>query len=381
MSQSRHLAVMTGSAALLVLLPLAAVLYLRKRRSKHSLPRIDQYERVGHVQQLYVYPIKACEGVPVDSLQATVGGLCTVDGLFDRSFCVVDATQKVLNSIRCRAIGGIHIRIVRCPNGTVAQQPTVDSCATVRVCIELSYPLEPEVAPILVPVWPEKPTDARILKGAFLNDHFEGVDCGDPVAEWLQHVLESPGARLVQHVPSIRLRPANSVNKHSAAYEQEFQIMYQNYCDLHLITKASILALNEEVRSKRSAESAVQVDGRNFRPNVLVDDSPGAWHEDAWKHVWIGGCVFEQIQNCFRCPNTTVSKVIEKENKETGLKRKRLMGTSEPLNTLRTFRRSTDTVEDQRVKGSPFFGCLMGTRKAGKFNVGDQVYAVLVDKI
>lgn len=374
MTITGRLTLMAGSGLLLVLLPLAAVLYMRKKRFKQLGPAVDRYEEVGRVQQLFVYPIKGCEGVPVDVLVATTGGLCTPDRVFDRSFCVVDSKRKVLNSIRCRAIGGVHIRIIGKPH-----QSTDDP--SIQAWLKLSYPLEPEAGTMMVPVYATPPSDSRLLKGAFMNDEFEGIDCGDQVAEWFAHVLQTPDARLVQHASSKKYRAANSVGKKSAAFEQQFQIMYQNYSDLHLITKPSVIALNKQVRLRQATSASdmdgdrkppVEVDGRNFRPNVIVDETAGAWVEDQWSFVRIGDCVLQQIQNCFRCANTTVSNVIETESQ-----RKRLVGTSEPLQTLRTFRRSTDRAEDQRVKGSPFFGCLMGTRRSGQFSVGDSVWAVI----
>lgn len=362
---------------------------MRRNRSKSKskqLPDVSEYEKVGQIDQLLVYPIKACEGVLVKRLIADLGGLRTEEGLFDRSYCILNKDQKVLNSIRCRAIGGINIDILSFTNPLVVehlrshpneQQQLPNSCQT---WLKLHYPIEPKFGFCLVPVLKEKPSNAVILKGSFTRDEFEGIDCGDRVSKWLELVLDIPEPRLLQFVNSLNYRPSNSYGKYSADFENEFKIMYQNYCDLHLICRKSVDALNQKVKTVKPDQD-IKVSGLNFRPNLIVSHTIEAWHEDNWAYVMLGECVLEQIQNCFRCNNTTVSEIVEKVSQMTGVMRHKLVGTNEPLNTLKQFRRSKYEEDDKRVKGSPFFGCLLGTRKEGTFQVGDPVLAVIDQKI
>lgn len=87
---------------------------------------------------------------------------------------------------------------------------------------------------------------------------------------------------------------------------------------------------------------------------------------DHWRHIRVGrDTEFLQIENCFRCANTT----IEDDNRK------------EPIYTLRKFRRSKIASEDKRVASAPFFGCLLGTMKEGRIRVGDTVDAILVSII
>lgn len=57
----------------------AAFLYLtKKRRSK--------YQKVGAVSELYIYPVKSCKGIKVDSLRCTKLGV-EYEGVRDR-YCM-----------------------------------------------------------------------------------------------------------------------------------------------------------------------------------------------------------------------------------------------------------------------------------------------------
>ena len=59
-------------------LPLLAFTYYKWRQRK--LRKIEHYEQVGHVAGLYVYPVKSCAGISLETAE------CFTEGLqFDRS--------------------------------------------------------------------------------------------------------------------------------------------------------------------------------------------------------------------------------------------------------------------------------------------------------
>lgn len=360
------LIVLTGGGMLIALI-CSGFRLLRNKQAKSlwNKPCDEDFELVGEVSRLFLYPVKGCAGVEVSSIKVTSHGLQSEHGILDRSFFVMK-DQRVLNSIRCRAISYIQIRIV-----------LID----LNPAIELSYPIEKRFGTVLVPLMQQLPRNAKIIEAKFQKNNFKGVDCGDNAANWLGQVLGLTEVRLAQHLPSLCYRSANSVGKRSIEYEQEFKILYQNYTDLHMISEESLQALNLRLANDGSPEGVEQVDGLNFRPNVFVKNTLEAWHEDRWAHIRIGcDCELEQVENCFRCMNTTISK-LQTENTETIKQRVKVVATKEPLNTLRKFRRAKNEDEDKRVQHSPFFGCLMGTRRPGLIKVGDQVKAVIVEEV
>ena len=372
----RQLSLLTLTGGGLLLALYGAIRLLRRKSKKFSWkkPKDEEFELVGKVSRLFIYPIKGCSAVEVDSIRVTSHGLQSKHGVFDRSFFILDKNQRVLNSILCRAIGSVQVRIVD-TNSSLA--------------LELSCLLEPHLGTVHVPLIHELSPDARIVEGKFQKDNFKGVDCGDIVAAWLKEVLDVPEARLAQHLPSLSFRPANSVGKRTTNYEREFKIIYQNYTDLHLIAESSLEALNQRLSDQGKPEGVKNIDGLNFRPNLFIKDTPETWHEDRWAHVRIGDeCELEQVGNCFRCMNTTISKTkfsnfesVDSEDVGAQKHKPKLVATKEPLNTLRQFRRAKNEEEDKRVKHSPFFGCLMGTRRPGLIRVTDRVKAVIVDQV
>lgn len=58
---------------------------------------------VYHVKELYIYPIKSCQGIPVDHLQLTDSGI-----LYDRMFCLV-SKGNVLTMRKCHKLATLRL--------------------------------------------------------------------------------------------------------------------------------------------------------------------------------------------------------------------------------------------------------------------------------
>jgi uncharacterized protein YcbX len=102
---------------------------------------------------------------------------------------------------------------------------------------------------------------------------------------------------------------------------------------------------------------------RNFRPNIIVTDCP-QYTEDNWLFININDLHFKYLLECSRCLLTTV-------NTENGKIE------SEPLETLRKYRLSSDT---SRFGQSPLFGIYLGPENKGTVNINDTVYAEIKTK-
>lgn len=164
----------------------------------------------------------------------------------------------------------------------------------------------------------------------------QGVDCGDEVARWLEEAIDVQGARLLQFLDGLDLRPARSSGKRSADIEAKYPIMYQNYSSVHLTTTSSLVELNAKIAANSGPDAVITAD--HFRANIRVSTSV-PWDEDHWAYIRFdrdgqrqviedgsecsSSAELFQLQNCERCIQTTVSR-------DTGVQDK------EPIKTLKT---------------------------------------------
>lgn len=88
-----------------------------------------------------------------------------------------------------------------------------------------------------------------------------------------------------------------------------------------LCTQSSLDALNDKLDAP--------IPMLRFRPNLVIDGDFPAHAEDHWQQISIGEAIFDVAKPCVRCVFTTVDP-------DTGIRDPR----SEPLNTLKTYRRS-----------------------------------------
>lgn len=217
---------------------------------------------------------------------------------------------------------------------------------------------------IKIPIKVKLEEDDEIEEGEFKNRKMKGVVCSRKINEFFSDYLATP-VKLLQHLPELEYRPANSVKKINESEEKKYNIMFQNYVDFHFISIQSLDLLNQKIAENSGSSNTVS--GLNFRPNMFVTDTFEPFQEDKWKYIKFrdNTTKFVQIENCFRCANTTIEDGQRKE----------------PLHTLRKFRRSRFKEEDKRVNSAPFFGVLCGTLNEGIIRKDDKIEAVLVDFI
>lgn len=158
----------------------------------------------------------------------------------------------------------------------------------------------------------------------------------DSAHAWFSDYLESP-VRLVYMPDSVR----RAVNPERA--KGEGIVSFADGYPLMVLSEASLAELNsrlpEPVRMNR------------FRPNLVVQGA-GAFEEDSWARVRIGGVEYFGVKQCDRCVMTTVSP----ERGEFDGK--------EPLRTLSTYR---------KFDGQVCFGRYMIPASPGGVRVGDPV--------
>jgi uncharacterized protein YcbX len=267
---------------------------------------------MARVSGLFVYPIKSCRGIAVDSAELTARGLA-----YDRRYMLVDASGRFLTQRRhprmalietVFAEGGIE---VRAPGRDPLRLPLGLAAAEHETC--------------RVKVW---------------NDSVEATLAGAETNIWFSELL-GLACGLV-YLADHQHRP---VSNGAAAFDDE--VSFADGAPALLISEASLAELNRRL--------AIPVGINRFRPNLVVTaDQPHA--EDAWSEITIGTARLQVAWPCSRCILTTV-------NPETGERDP----ANEPIKTLQLYRRRERNV---------YFGQNLIPRALGTIAVGAECVIV-----
>ena len=159
------------------------------------------------------------------------------------------------------------------------------------------------------------------------DDHLRGVtiwrdtlrvpDAGDAAAQWVSEFIGKP-TRLV-HVPLERAR-----HTQAGFGEDADRVAFADGFPLLLIGQASLDDIS--ARIGRPQEML------RFRPNLVIEGA-GAFAEDGWTRLRIGGIEFRVVKSCSRCILTTIDPATGERNADR-----------EPLATLSTYRQREDGV-------------------------------------
>ena len=229
---------------------------------------------------LYVYPIKSCAGISLDTSELIATGL-----RHDRRWMLVDGSGEFMSQ---RA----HPRLALISTHLSEEHLTVSAPGMP----DLRMPLQQENGNLIdVEVWGD------VNKGALV---------GEEADRWFGEFLRFP-CRLVRK-PDDDPRPVDSIYAQSgdqASFADGFAFL--------LISEASLDDLNSRLEDPLPMN--------RFRPNFVVSGCD-AYAEDGWGRLQIGGVPFRVAEGCPRCAITTTDQ-------ETGERGK------EPLRTLATYRK------------------------------------------
>ncbi|MDX1563200.1 MAG: MOSC domain-containing protein [Gammaproteobacteria bacterium] len=258
------------------------------------------------VSRNFVYPIKSCRGIEVESAELTPRGLA-----HDRRYMLIDANGRFLTQRRHPQMGRIEVAFddgayrVTAPGREALSLPfaldsAVDTVCRVKVWNDT---VEATLAPPEINIW---------------FSEFLGFACG------LVYLADD------QH---------RAVTNEAAEFDDE--VSFADGAPVLLISDASLAELNRRLTQP--------VTMRRFRPNLVVTaDKPHA--EDGWQRVKIGDAELDVGWPCARCVLTTIDP-------ETG---ERDPG-NEPMTTLTGYRRHN---------GGVHFGQNLLPRTLGRIDVG-----------
>jgi uncharacterized protein YcbX len=233
------------------------------------------------LSQLYVYPIKSCGGVALESAAVSATGLRN-----DRRWMLVDETGEFLSQRRLPRMALISVRLA--PGHLIVGAPGMPG---------LEVPLRPDTGDLVdVCVW---------------GHESRGAVVGEEADRWFGEFLEYP-CRLVY-------KPDDDVRLVDSPYaESGDQVGFADGFSFLLISEASLYDLNGRLQEP--------VPMNRFRPNLVVRGCE-PYAEDRWSRIRVGEVQFRVAEPCARCAITLVDQ-------KTGARGK------EPLRTLATYRKS-----------------------------------------
>jgi hypothetical protein len=236
------------------------------------------------VSALYVYPVKSCAGIAVQS--AEVGPLGFT---YDRRWMIVDANDEYVTQRKVKSL---------CRIGTAIDGASLTLTA-------------PEMPTLAIPTVGHANGPERRVR--VWDDRGCGNDQGKEAAEWITEFVsrESPGRyRLVfmDHVPWRYARQGHAAISFADGYP------------FLIISQASLGDLNSRLGEP------VPMD--RFRPNIVVEGCE-PYAEDGWKEILIARTVLQGQAPCARCVIVTVDQTTGENGKE-------------PLKTLTSYRKTPD---------------------------------------
>lgn len=236
------------------------------------------------VTELFIYPIKGCGGISLQSAEIDEFGLKG-----DRRFMIVDQSGQFMSqrkhpkmSLIRTKLEGMFINVGFEGMSDLTLEPSMES------------------NDIVVRIW---------------DDDVTATDMGEAASLWFSEVL---GQKV--HLVTIGQRYSRNVRIHGSIYSSKMH--FGDACPILVASQESLDDLNSRL------ESPITID--RFRPNMVISGAQ-PYDEDTWSYFRIGDQLFQFGKRCGRCTVTTI-------NQQTG------EGGKEPLKTLATYRKDDGNV-------------------------------------
>ncbi|MBK8020586.1 MAG: MOSC domain-containing protein [Chloroflexi bacterium] len=261
------------------------------------------------VTGLFVYPIKSCGGIRVSSAVVEPRGFA-----HDRRWLIVD------------------------PDGMFLTQRELPRMALIRTALEPDALVltAPETSTLRIPY---DQTGERVAVTIWRNSGVGAIDQGEVIGGWLSDTLKAT-VRLVRMADDT----VRQVDQRYAPRPTD-QVSFADGYPFLIISEESLDDLNNRLDEPLPMN--------RFRPNVVVRGG-GAYAEDTWRKIAMGGVTFEVVKPCARCAITTTDQETARRGKE-------------PLRTLAMYRDSERGV---------LFGQNLTCRGEGTLHVGDAVRVI-----
>ncbi|KAJ1929459.1 hypothetical protein IWQ60_001140 [Tieghemiomyces parasiticus] len=312
-------------------------------------------DRDIRVSQLFVYPVKSCRGISVQTALITKYGF-----RHDRYWVVTDENYRFLSQKDEGRLVLIQPTLHEDPPSLSSSNP---EGGPVKPYLALNV-VDGSQPEIRVPLYPDS-TELQALKPCKVTvflDQASGYDLGDEVAAWFSRFL-GRSVRLVRRA-EFEVRRIHTNVPSDELLEVPAQTAFANDAPFLLASEASMQDVNDHLDEK--------IDIRHFRPNIMVDGC-SAFEEEAWKRIHLQRLITTAegvtatpalvvdllvTSRCTRCPLTNT-------NPDTGVP----SPNHQPLKTIVNYRRVDP--------GAKFRGCFgmncVPVRLGQMISVGDWV--------
>jgi uncharacterized protein YcbX len=230
------------------------------------------------IAALYVYPVKSCRGIAIDTGQVTARGFA-----YDRRWMVVDDRGSVVTQRQVREL---------CLVDTALEGDSLVLAAEGAGSIRL--PAQHEEGPELeCSIWQHTGKAVR---------HAEG-------SAWMSALLGRESSLVYMAERHQRpVDPGYALPHDRVSFADDFPFL--------VISEASLEELNTRLEQSIGME--------RFRPNIVVR-GVAPFAEDAWRRVRMGGITFRAAKACSRCAIPTIDQRTASKS-------------AEPLRTLSAYR-------------------------------------------
>jgi uncharacterized protein YcbX len=232
------------------------------------------------IEQLFLYPIKGCRGVPLERATLAATGL-EVDGIGDREWVVVDDAGEFLSQRELPKMTLIETRLT----GTSLRLKAPGM-------LQLDVPFGSEGDVLSVRVW---------------NDSIAAVTQGEVADAWFSRYLGQP-CRLMRFDPEAR-------RLSSVRYTGALAAPYK-FADAFALLVASSASL-AELNSRLAQRSVAAVGIERFRPNIVLG-GVDAFEEDYTSVLRIAGAELRVVKPCVRCSVPNVDPATAETSHEPG---------------------------------------------------------------
>ncbi|GES74158.1 MOSC domain-containing protein [Rhizophagus clarus] len=282
-----------------------------------------------NISTIYVYPVKSCRGIKVDSWKINDYGF-----KYDRFWMIVDDQNRYITQREHPKLALIS--------------PTIHENDDFGGLLILTNPENDQE--LKLPLLPNKENHSK-FPVTLCDEILMAYDCGEESSKWISDYLGFKAKIVYKPTEDIRLIEKNLPPKNELLKQPE--TAFSDGYPFLIISEESLSDLNNRL--------SIPVTFRNFRPNIVIKGCNKPFEEDTWKKIIMGreteDNLFFVVARCTRCVMTTV-------NPETGIKEG-----LEPLKTLQSYRRV-----DPGAKYKACFGMNVIHNKSGiTLNVGDQI--------
>ncbi|PKY51203.1 MOSC-domain-containing protein [Rhizophagus irregularis] len=287
-----------------------------------------------NISSIYIYPVKSCKGIKVDSWKINNYGF-----KFDRFWMIVDDQNHAITQRE-------HSKLALV-SPTIHENDDDDNGGSVI----LTNPENDQE--LKLPLLPNKGNGIK-LSVTICDEIIMAYDCGKESSKWISDYLGFEAKIVHKSIEDLRIIEKNLPPKNELLKQPE--TAFSDGYPFLIISEESLSDLNNRL--------SLPVTFRNFRPNIVIKGCNKPFEEDTWKKIIVGedadDNLFFVVARSTRCVMTTV-------NPETGIKEG-----LDPLKTLQSYRRV-----DPGAKYKACFGMNVIHNKSGMtLNVGDQIKVI-----